>query len=136
MQPDPTKKRKKNAGLSDDDIKKYQMNYINRYSTLFMEKTQLNYKLLEANAIVEEQRQQIEKLTTKKDLRDAATQTEAEENAPTSSTSAITTTTSTQTECTGQQCINDGTVEPPNLNEPPIYSTGLAEIPSPQYEHR
>lgn len=84
LQPDPSLKKRKArecteyhpGRMDDDDIKNFQLNYINEYSSLYAEKNALKYHLEEANAIVDQQRQQIERLLMKNEMCNAATQTE------------------------------------------------------------
>lgn len=57
-------------------MENFQKNFINKYSVLFFEKTELENQMQEKDAILEKQRQQLEKLTSKKHSHDKDTQTE------------------------------------------------------------
>lgn len=78
-------------------MQNFQRNFINKYSSLYFEKSVLEHKLAAADAIILEQHQKIQKLMSKKKVHDESTQTDE----LSAETTLSFTTASTQTECTG-----------------------------------
>lgn len=69
LQPEPAKKRrlaKKHAPINTEYMQNFQRNFINKYSSLYFEKSVLEHKLVAADAIILEQHQEIQKLMSKK----------------------------------------------------------------------
>lgn len=77
MQTGINKMGKRNANANDFK-EKYQQNYINKFSTLFIEKESLKAEIIRLNQIIVEQKQTIDKLisNSKKDLVDVDVQTD------------------------------------------------------------
>lgn len=96
LQPEPAKKR---APINTEYMQNFQRNFINKYSSLYFEKSVLEHKLVAADALILEQHQKIQKLMSKKKVHDETTQTDE----LSAETTLSFTTASTQTQCTGDE---------------------------------